>query len=52
MGEKDRLVEVLKTLNTIEVKGRDNLNRLLGCILVLEAEIQARNPEENTVTED
>ena len=31
-----RLTQVLNTLNLIEVQGKDNLNRLLGCILVLE----------------
>ena len=31
-----RLTQVVNTLNLIEVQGKDNLNRLLGCILVLE----------------
>lgn len=32
----NRLTQVVSTLNLIEVQGKDNLNRLLGCILVLE----------------
>ena len=31
-----RLTQVINTLNQIEVQGKDNLNKLLGCILVLE----------------
>ena len=32
----ETLTHVINTLNTIEVRGKDNLNKLLGCILVLE----------------
>ena len=38
-----RLTQVLNTLNQIEVQGKDNLNKLLGCILVLEDVIGAAN---------
>lgn len=27
---------IINTLNTIEVRGKDNLDKLLGCILLLE----------------
>ena len=40
------LQDIIDTLNQIEVKGRDNLDRLLGAILALEAIIQARKNEE------
>lgn len=32
---------VISTLDTIEVKGRDNLDKLLGCINALETVIQS-----------
>ena len=32
-----RLTSVINTLNQITVQGKDNMNRLLGCILVLES---------------
>ena len=48
-----RLTQVLNTLNQIEVQGKDNLNKLLGCILVLEdvigkpnVDAPVANPEE------
>ena len=40
------LLKLLNTLNNIEVKGKDNLNRLLICIFEAEhelAKIQAEN---------
>lgn len=33
---KDRIAAVIVTLGKIEVHGRDNLSRLLGCIQELE----------------
>lgn len=30
---------VISTLNDVEVKGRDNLDKLLGCILTLECTV-------------
>ena len=32
---------VLNTLNDVEVKGKDNLDRLLGCINALETALQS-----------
>lgn len=32
---------VISTLNTIEVKGRENMSSLLGCIDVLEGMVEA-----------
>jgi hypothetical protein len=32
-----RIKAVISTLNCIEVKGKDNLDRLLGCIQTLES---------------
>lgn len=33
---KNALRTVINTLNTVEVKGRENMNHLLGAIMVLE----------------
>ena len=33
---KTGLTSIVNTLNTIEVKGKDNLNKLLGCVMLLE----------------
>lgn len=33
---KTTLQMVINTLNTIEVRGRENMNHLLGCIMALE----------------
>ena len=39
---------VINTLNSIEVKGKDNLDKLLGCINALEQMMaQAEKGEEN-----
>lgn len=45
----DRLTLILQTLNRVEVSGRDNLSRMLGCIQELEkmrAETPAPDPKE------
>lgn len=34
--------DIIASLNGIEVKGRENLDRLLGCILALEAVVEAQ----------
>ena len=44
---------VISTLDSIEVKGRDNLDKLLGCINALEsvvqsAEVQSKLNKEET----
>lgn len=33
---KANLISVINTLNTIEIKGRENMNRMLGSIMLLE----------------
>lgn len=43
---KSSIMAVINTLNTVEVKGRDNMNRLLGSIVTLEklaAELEKEN---------
>jgi hypothetical protein len=34
--QKNAIRTVINTLNTVEVKGRENMNHLLGAIMVLE----------------
>lgn len=37
---------VISTLEGVEVKGKDNLDRLLGCINALEAVVQAEEADQ------
>lgn len=53
---RNNLIAVASTLNTITVQGRENLDRLLGCIQMLErmvADMDAAEEEEqdNSVEE-
>lgn len=41
---KEKLIQIYNTLNQIDVKGYDNINRLFGVMLALQQEI---NSEEN-----
>lgn len=42
------LEQIIYTLNSIEVKGKDNLDKLLGCILMLEQmQAESNKQEEN-----
>lgn len=43
---------VISTLDSIEVKGRDNLDKLLGCINALEAIVQSAEIKSKQVKED
>jgi len=46
---RDKLIAIAATLNTITVQGRDNLDRLLGCMQMIErivAEMDAAEEEE------
>ena len=45
---------VIATLNDIEVKGKDNLDKLLGSIMVLEnvAQLMEQHTSEQAVKED
>lgn len=48
--DKTKLIPLLNTLNTIEVVGKDNMVKLLGCIQYLEQLINApeQKPEEES----
>ena len=41
------LKQIIITLNTIEVKGKDNMSKLLGCIYALEGMIQQNTEEQS-----
>ena len=45
---KEFLTSLLVTLNRIEVKGKDNIGSLLGCIFAVENELAKINAEEST----
>lgn len=42
------LTTIIATLNTIEVKGKDNMDKLLGCIMVCEHQLAKIRAEEST----
>ena len=42
----DFLITLLNSLNTIEVKGKNNLDTLLGCIMAIESQIARINATE------
>lgn len=53
MSIVDKLQAVLNTLEGVEVKGRDNLDRVLGCIQTVEAVIHVlKTPAEADAQED
>ena len=37
MNKAEKIESVIRTLNVVEVRGRQNMDRLLGCILALES---------------
>ena len=49
---KELLENLLKSLDRIEVKGKNNLDILLGCIMAIERMIAKIEAEESTGTEE
>ena len=43
---------LLATLNDIEVKGKDNMDKLLGCIMACEHQLAKIRAEESTGEEE
>lgn len=39
---------LIATLNTVEVKGKDNMDKLLGCIFMAEHQLAKIRTEEST----
>lgn len=46
------LIQLLESLNRIEIKGKDNLDILLGCMMAIENAISQLNTPEETEAED
>ena len=51
MSTKETLSIVVNTLNGIEVRGKENLDRLLGCIQTLEQVICTLHNEEKVAND-
>lgn len=49
--QKNALRTVVNTLNTVETKGRENMNHLLGAIVLLEQMISAEDAPEIKIEE-
>jgi len=47
--DKAKIEVVLKTLDTISVRGRDNIDMLLGCILALESVLKEEAKDDGKV---
>ena len=45
MNAKDTIAAVIKTLNQVEVKGKNNMDQLLGCIIALERVLTEESAE-------
>lgn len=45
--DKKKLQQLITTLDSIEVHGRDNLDKLLACIMFLESEVKALEKAES-----
>lgn len=50
--DMNTLVSVINTLNGIEVKGKTNMNKLLGCILTLEQLVGNAQKEQSDEPEE
>lgn len=51
LENKNALRTVVNTLNTVEVKGRENMNHLLGAIMVLEQMLASDEAPQVTLEE-
>lgn len=49
--DKQKLQQLITTLDSIEVHGRANLDKLLACIMFLESEVKALEKAESEVTD-
>lgn len=43
---KANLISVINTLNSIEIRGRENMNRMLGSIILLEKVVEGIGQED------
>lgn len=49
--DKKKLQQLIRTLDSIEVHGRDNLDKLLACIMFLDGEVKALEKAESEETD-
>lgn len=49
--DKQKLQQLIRTLESIEVHGRDNLDKLLACIMFLDGEVKALEKAESEETD-
>ena len=49
--DKQKLQQLITTLESIEVHGRANLDKLLACIMFLESEVKAIEKAEREATD-
>ena len=45
--DKQKLISILRTLNNIEVHGKQNMDRLLGCIQAIESMLTESEEKES-----
>lgn len=44
---KENIMAIINTLNSVEVRGKENLDKMLGCIMLLEKMMTEENKGEN-----
>ena len=49
--DKQKLKQLITTLDSIEVHGKNNLDKLLACIMFLEGEVKALEKAESEETD-
>lgn len=49
--DKKKLQQLITTLDSIEVHGKNNLDKLLACIMFLESEVKALEKAESEETD-
>lgn len=49
--DKKKLQQLITTLDSIEVHGKNNLDKLLACIMFLEGEVKALEKAESEETD-
>lgn len=49
---KEFLQQLLKSLNEIEIKGKENLDIMLGCMMAIEKAIKQIDSEQDTEVSD
>ena len=50
--EKALMAEIIASLKTLDVRGWDSMDKLVGCVLLLEQAMNAPKPKEETESEE